>query len=359
MRWGRSLAVVLAACGVGIACGGSSGSGDPDGGLADGTVGGDGAIFGCVPDGQKCAGPADCCSNQCVAGSCVASQQCKNNGTVCKTNGDCCSQKCESRCDGNRCVGVACQANGAKCAQPSECCSSRCENGFCAQAGQCKATNVDCDPKAKDCCSGRCEPVQGMTNVTRCANYCVGDGAACTKAIDCCGLGCWNGKCGAPRCALQSQPCAQNADCCSNICDANTKKCQLDPQNTMCRGTGESCNSGSQMGCCSKVCSKTLDPKEDRCDLAPDVCRGESATCAKDADCCHGICDPNTHKCKTPCAPTSGACTVAGDCCSGSCCMGTCNPPPNNCTPTGQACTKPDDCCTGFCFGGFCTPGVN
>jgi hypothetical protein len=218
--------------------------------------------------------------------------------------------------------------------------------------GACQGPATDCTANAQ-CCSGRCEPVTGMAGVVQCTNACFADGVACAQALDCCSLGCFNGRCGGGLCKVASEACTQNADCCSNICQAG--QCQVDLANRDCRPTGETCTSGSGRGCCTDVCDETVDPK--RCKFGTETCRGEGAACTADAQCCRGICDPATHACKTPCTPAGGACTGNATCCSSSCTAGACGTPPTSCTPISGACTSNAQCCSGLCFGGFCEPG--
>lgn len=297
-------------------------------------------------EGAACATSTDCCSNDCSGGSCGAVGSCTATGLACTDAASCCSGACES----GTCTPVSCAGVGTTCATAGECCTGRCDSNVCLPTNSCLAPNADCVAGAmNDCCSGRCEPLQGMTGVTRCTNFCRGNGAACQKAVDCCDLNCNNGVCGGEICAVQSDDCTSNAQCCSNICAGD--RCQLDPANTMCRGVGETCNSGSQQGCCSMVCDVTQNPP--RCDFGPGVCKAQNAGCTMDSDCCHGICDPQTKLCATPCTPTGGTCTTGPDCCSSVCTNGSCAPPPA-CDPIGTGCTTDAQCCTGLCLGGFC-----
>jgi hypothetical protein len=64
-----------------------------------------------------------------------------------------------------------------------------------AGGGACQGAATDCTDNAQ-CCSGRCEPVTGQAGVVQCTNACFADGVACTKALDCCSLGCFGGHCG-------------------------------------------------------------------------------------------------------------------------------------------------------------------
>ncbi len=244
-----------------------------------------------------------------------------------------------------------CFADSTSCTTNLDCCSGRCEGNTCLPSGSCKAPGATCtDGPTNDCCSGRCEPVQGMAGVTQCLAICNGNGAGCTKATDCCDLNCNAGHCGGAECKVESENCTSNTQCCSNICTAG--QCQLDMANTTCRGLGETCNSGPQQGCCSMVCDDTQDPP--RCDFGAGTCKAQNATCATDADCCHGICDPTRHTCQTPCTANAGTCTTAADCCSSICTNGSCSPTPPNCTAIGTTCTSNATCCSGLCLGGFC-----
>ena len=237
------------------------------------------------------------------------------------------------------------------CAADGDCCSNRCSGGQCLPGGTCTAAGDACkDGPTNTCCSGRCEPVQGMTGVTQCVPECVADGQACTKATDCCNLDCKSatGTCGGAECAEESDPCTGNADCCSNICTGGM--CQLDMANTMCRGIGENCSSGPQMGCCSMVCDK----ETQRCDAGSASCAAQNGACTVDTDCCHGTCDTTTHTCQVACVASAGACTTNADCCSSVCTNGSCTNLGSACAGVGSACTSNAQCCSDLCFGGFC-----
>lgn len=283
--------------------------------------------------------------------------------------------------------GFACLPGGETCCVNTDCCAGACVDGACAGADSdagksaaCAAPGRDCTAH-EDCCGGRCEPVTGQAGVKKCLDACRGEGVACTRAQDCCSLGCFGGKCAAQLCKLQSESCAADTDCCSGICDPGTKVCKIDLANSTCRPTGEVCGSGPQSGCClstkgDDLCHKDLDPKESRCGLPPTTCKGITAACATDAECCGGRCDPGTKKCAPACLPDGAACTACttngcvtqcGDCCSGGCVNGVCGaPPPGQATPgtpgapkpLGTPCTDGAQCASGFCLGGFCDSPV-
>lgn len=319
--------------------------------------------------GASCTKPLECCSNLCEGGKCVATASvCTSNGDACTTGTQCCS----ATCTGGKCQGNAtCQGPGATCAKGFDCCAGTCNGGKCVAppatgdggtaAGACLVPEADCTASAS-CCSGRCEPVTGKAGVIKCTDACKANGVPCARAQDCCSLGCFGGVCANKICVLNKGACNGNAECCSGICGAD-KTCAIDEVNSRCRPTGESCNTGPQQGCClatpdNDLCDKTQEPK--RCMLPPTACKATSATCASDADCCSGFCDPGTKTCSTKCSPSAGKCTTGADCCSGSCTNGSCDAVTTGdggapvCTAVAGSCTSNADCCTRLCFGGFC-----
>jgi hypothetical protein len=222
------------------------------------------------------------------------------------------------------------------------------------------------------CLAGRCEPVTGTAGEV-CLAACFADGAACTRALDCCSTGCFNGKCGG-KCTVEGDSCANNAECCSGVCEGG--RCQVDMPNRDCRPTGEDCSSGSGSGCCNQC-----DKETKRCGFGADTCFAQGVACSNDAQCCRGQC--LNQVCTTPCVAVAGACTAGADCCTAHCsASGVCEPPPPvlgtggamgvggasssagasaiggapvvTCTLTGDSCANNGQCCSQFCLGGFC-----
>src|SRR4051794_6492171 len=70
-----------------------------------------------------------------------------------------------------------------------------------APTGPCRQAGAGC-PGAGGCCSNRCEPVTGVPR-RECGAFCFGEGVSCTKAQDCCSLGCFGGKCGTHTCTVE------------------------------------------------------------------------------------------------------------------------------------------------------------
>gem|GEM_PF-6247162 len=126
-------------------------------------------VTSCASFCEDCSVPADCCSGRCEddgSGRTVCwSGTCRAQGELCSDDADCCSEAGPVRCvedpvglKSKRCrldsSGPPCVGDGARCATAADCCG-----GFCIGGG-------------------RPEPV--------CASACVPDGGACTTAADCC-----------------------------------------------------------------------------------------------------------------------------------------------------------------------------
>ena len=247
----------------------------------------------------------------------------------------------------------ACQELGSKCVVDAECCSARCAGGVCLEPGSCAGPGVACTSRAA-CCSGRCEPIGGSTNRV-CLAYCKPDGEACTQALDCCSMACHGGKCGGAICSGDDDvTCTTDTDCCSGHCSTTSHKCQADGV-SVCRASGESCDSGGDAGsgrCCG-TCTN------ERCDFGPGPCRATGSICTQDGDCCRGTCASTSGKgkvCTAACIADGAACTLGADCCSHHCngSPGTCGPQIAACKLIGTACRGSDECCSGQCLGGAC-----
>src|ERR1700722_17991306 len=132
-----------------LGCGGSGGTAtgnDHDGGnLTDGSIVGDGGFVGdanlspdvfgsgpgmglCLQLGASCHTDADCCSSDCVNGSCEY-PACHSDNTACTTSGQCCSQDCVS----GKCkpLNTSCSTLGNACTDNGACCSGLCTSETC------------------------------------------------------------------------------------------------------------------------------------------------------------------------------------------------------------------------------------
>ena len=111
-----------------------------------------------------------------------------------------------------------CLPTGEVCVEPENCCTGNCNEGICVgDTGLCFGIGDECKASA-ECCSGRCEelPGAGQTCVT---GGCAGVGDSCTLATDCCGLSCESGTCtDGDTCAMVGSSCGVDTDCCSGHC---------------------------------------------------------------------------------------------------------------------------------------------
>ncbi|MCA9704661.1 MAG: hypothetical protein KDK70_02290 [Myxococcales bacterium] len=246
--------------------------------------------------------------------------------------------------------GGTCLPLGDACTEPAECCSSRCVGGACVEPGNCEGPGTPCTIDG-ECCSGSCQPVLGSENMVACTNYCFADGVACDKALDCCSLACNDGVCGGTLCSVESEDCTEDAQCCSDICNTEGQ-CEVD-LGPGCRPVGEDCNSGGSTTCCSEVCNDQTDRcdfAEDVChglgatcvddgDCCFGPCNQETGTCVADclddgqacggnAECCSTTCTSGA--CEPPpggCTPTGVMCSTNADCCTATCVAGFCIDP--------------------------------
>jgi hypothetical protein len=260
-------------------------------------------------------------------------------------------------CDA-RSVSATCQALGARCGSDGDCCSVHCAAGACAVPGACAGANTACTSPAQ-CCSGRCEPTAGSTMLF-CLDECQPAGAPCSRASDCCDLGCNGVTCTGPECLREGSDCTADVQCCSNECDAEDGgrgKCVIDMTAT-CRGSGEDCTSGGSGKCCD-LCDPT-----GRCDPGAGAsCRPLGAVCVTSEDCClRAPCsDDGTGRllCTSALLADGVSCVASFECASASC-IGdkppTCGSAAPSCVVTGASCTGATPCCSGPCADGVCQP---
>jgi hypothetical protein len=249
-----------------------------------------------------------------------------------------------------------CRATQAACTRSDECCTGLCIGQVCYEPGICQASGA-CTIGGS-CCSGRCDPVGANF---ACRASCSADGLPCTRADQCCSLGCLNGVCGAT-CRSQGVACAVNADCCSNNCDPGTRLCLfVANDHDVCQNAGEACiGTDETVTCCSNSCNAMTR----RCNLPATTCHGMGSTCAADAECCKGRCLPNAQNqrvCQIPCAATGSSCAAGAECCSFRCsgAPSRCAAPDTLdggaiCRSTGQSCAANAQCCSRYCAAGFC-----
>ncbi|HRI70403.1 MAG TPA: hypothetical protein PK156_39495, partial [Polyangium sp.] len=166
--------------------------------------------------GQGCALGSDCLSGFCADGVCC-NTGCLANCQACNLTGNigtCLnvpagaddSPNCTgtNSCDGN---GSCKKDNGQTCATGSECLSTSCVDGVCCSTA----------------CLGTCQACNVAGSIGSCVNVPVGQEdpvatTACTGVYSCNGAGV---------CLLDpGQPCANNAECASGVCNGATMTCQ-------------------------------------------------------------------------------------------------------------------------------------
>src|ERR1019366_626241 len=157
---------------------------------------------------------------------------------------------------------------------------------------------------------------------------CLGLGAGCTTAGDCCSGDCAGNVCRYPACGSDHTACTANGECCSQSCV--TGACAS--LNATCKTLGNACAAGSD--CCSSLCSNGTCQASSFCGQAGDACAGAS-------DCCTGTC-------------TIAVGATLGTC-GGLCCSRACAPwgptgalvcqPASGCHVVGDLCTNDGDCC--------------
>jgi hypothetical protein len=188
---------------------------------------------------------------------------------------------------------------------------------------------------------------------------CLPFGMSCSFAGECCSLSCPSiapRVCASgPTCALAGADCANNADCCSNLCIG--AKCEAVPAG-LCRPAGELCSVAGD--CCAGKCSPSGGTS--RCALLND-CRVLGEVCAKNDDCCSRKCGngpqgPSVCLAAPACDAPGNACrgqpgdrcAVNADCCSAPCttgvdgvlrCVAICR---GECA----LCSEDRECCTGL-----------
>jgi hypothetical protein len=190
----------------------------PDAGVA--------ALIACAPLSAAtvaCNASSECCSNNCDSNACRP--VCFADGQPCTAATDCCSLAC----NGGTCGGTICTKFDQDCTSAEQCCS-----GVCAiKCRDASPTSPTCRRPGERCSGGGlpgsgCCPgsvcLQQGTAGEHCSlpvpnGVCLGNGAACSVAGDCCGGGCG----GANTCCVAAgKACTSTADCCAGTCTGGT-----------------------------------------------------------------------------------------------------------------------------------------
>jgi hypothetical protein len=197
--------------------------------------------------------------------------------------------------------------------------------------GSCLGLGAGCSTAA-DCCSGDC--TGGACTYPACTS----DHGACTSNGNCCSQSCVNGACGSlnTTCKTLGNQCTTGADCCSNLCSAGT--CQA---SSFCGQGGDSCATSAD--CCTQTCTIAAGATLGTCGASPP---GGPANCGVvDGQLCGGS------------APDGGVVLNGSGLpsCGGPCCSRSCAPwgptgvlvcqPASGCHVVGDLCTQDSDCC--------------
>jgi len=196
--------------------GGDGGGGDvqADVSVGDSAMNTSSGTF-CGQPGRSCSGPSDCCSGECTGKTPQTSYcydppvECTANAGTCLIDDDCCSSNCVS----GSCA-QGCAENGTDCSS-STCCAGSCVDSVCQNGiTGCQNVGAKCTIAAQ-CCTGSCSG--GVCAALSCADR----GTVCTAPSDCCTGTCSNGACtDAPTCAWAGA-CTGNFGCCTGTCMPN------------------------------------------------------------------------------------------------------------------------------------------
>jgi hypothetical protein len=226
----------------------------------------------CIPDGNPsvCEGDSDCCSNNCVEGTC-----CGQLGGQCTYNYTCCS----GICNGGYCdTQSACHAGGDTCyayRYTQYCCSGLCTNSTCQE---CIPAGYYC-MLSQDCCEGSsCIGTSNPPYYSGCwpDGQCRNNGMQCSSHGQCCSGVCRNGYCAANSTIALGQPCTMPIECQSGRCIDNPSS---PPTGSVCCLFGGTCTYvGSGQECCTGTC--------DYSHTCP-ACSNPGEGCNYDSDCCY------------------------------------------------------------------------
>lgn len=253
--------------------------------------------------------------DQCL-GSCADSRACLDAAPLCgaegcKTELDCCGwSRGEAACGGKlpqtkeRC----CLPDGIACERDDQCCDSRCR-----EVG-------DGAPGKRTCGGSECTAV----------------GGACAENRDCCTEICIDQVCNIRDCVPLFEPCKVNEDCCPTPLEdevigqgieCREDRCQPVETNA-CSPFGEYCSLDGIQSCCDGVlCIPDVMSTYGLCGIEP--CRPDYSPCEVNEQCCSMFCDPQTFVCAVgvSCAAYGDMCFSSEECCSGNCDGGSCGLP--------------------------------
>ncbi|MBK9265466.1 MAG: hypothetical protein IPM54_37480 [Polyangiaceae bacterium] len=282
-------------------------------------------------NGQSCAAPADCVTNNCVDGVCC-NVACQTTCQSCNVVGNVgvCSNVVSGQDDGT-CTGsdVACDGQGEckkelgqTCSAAAECLVGKCVDGVCC--------NEDCTETCKACnlqgtlglCSFVPENGKDEGNCNTPTLSCNGSGD-CVKSL--------------------GEACTTGAECASNHCTDGVC-CNIE-----CGIDCQSCNVPGSVGTCSDV----PENQQDGACIDGKACNGAGKCmvelgkkCGVGTQCLSGFCFDQVC-CDAECGGDCQACSVT----AGATADGTCSPLTGTTCDDGNLCTQTDVCQAGTCSG--------
>jgi hypothetical protein len=294
-----------------------------------------------VPAGQNCPTDESSCHTPAPATACT---DVNGNPAFCNADGKCtpCSECSDANCV-HRC-------QGQSCAGPANCANGLCVDGFCCDTdcmGECNACNR---------VLGTCTPLPvGMVGQCKAGQYC-GNDSSCKAATKTplggtCGTAanCESGACVGQVCvSLNEQPCVENLECASRLCDSKSNKC------IPCGGSA-TCPNGA--GCVNGTCQALPgQPAATSAECKPPAMVHNGLTCSLAVN---AICKDNSeciyHDCNlAPNGLCASPCMFDAECMMGTTCakaQGWCL------LPSGSFCMINDQCqgpngtigvCSGF-----------
>lgn len=291
---------------------------------------------GTCPDGNVCGIDADCSSDACNFGLCVAPGS-LDPPTPCTTNNACSTGVCNlGLCsNGGLPVGTPCSTDGAcSSGSCSGVCTAACSNGLCETGEKCGDVDsgLECTSDCGLCRDGEiciadddCQ--SGLCGGGFCLATGLPNGSVCVDSGQCDSGLCNGGICLPQGSVPDGGVCTSNDACQSGICNAGL--CLGSPlgAGAVCT-TDLACVSGDCNGFCVQRCG------DGRCD-GTEICGGSNSGLECNSDC--GKCGNGT------------PCTSSSDCASGFC-AGVCANPPS-CKSNGTSCSAETECCSGRCDG--------
>lgn len=198
------------------------------------------------------------------------------------------------------------------------------------------------------------------------ASAALADESPCQLSSDCASLYCDNSHhcaVGTP-CKVKGDWCADNKDCCSNLCGGDYKCAGRAPSvfGDSCYSDEECATNPSGMNSCVWV-GTGFRCLASTCRHAQDICSCHDGDVCTTPQCCRGQCSFN--QCQTgpaACLTHSQSCSDKDECCSNLCIretsyLWTCKKL-DGCQPLGDSCNDDSVCCSKKCANTVCVPST-